>query len=179
MLLCSQFMRLGYGTHTHKCTRAVGSHVLPALLVIPQTNYNVFSSSSFPLFSFSISLAVLPPSSCNWIWIKMAFPFLRYSSLLWLKRDLPAEITHNYRHTYTHKLTDCSADTLHLRKNIFTNKQHPHPPHYSDKLHSQRSTTSPAFAVFHCFFISSHTLCLNSFLSLLHYSLSPSRRSSL
>lgn len=112
---------------THECmrmhTHAVSSHVLPALLVIPQTNYNVFPP---PPFSSSTSLTLLSPSSCNWIWIKMAFPFLLYSSLLWLKRDLPGEITHKHRCT----LTDCSAETLHLRKNIFTNKQAPTLTHH-------------------------------------------------
>ena len=61
MLLCSEFTGLGHGTHvqtqprsltrahTHTHARTVSSHVLPALLVIPQTNYNVFSSSSFLL----------------------------------------------------------------------------------------------------------------------------------
>lgn len=169
MLLFSQYMGLGHSTHTNTEMHVhARSQVLPAFLVIPQTNYNVFSSS-VPLFSFSTSLTPLLLSSCNWIWIKMAFPFLLYSSLLWLKRDLPREITHNHRHTNTRTLTDCSTETLHLRKNIFTNKQRPPPPapHGSNKLRSQRSTTSIAFAVFHCLasflshtlFFSLHVFC--------------------
>lgn len=82
-------------THIQMCSNTVSSHVLPALLVIPQTNYNVFSSS-FLLLQFPCSIP--SPSSCNWIWMKMAFPFLLYSSLLWLKRDLPGEITHKHRY---------------------------------------------------------------------------------
>ena len=84
-------------------------------------------------------------SSCNWIWIKMAFPFLLYSSLLWLKRDLPGEITRKHTRSHTHVLARswtasrcwrCVLCKKKEEKNIFTNKQalpasttSPHSPH--------------------------------------------------
>ncbi len=94
-----------YHTHTHTHTHTG----LPALLVIPQTNYKIFSSS------FTLS----PSSSSNWIWIKMAFPFLLCFFFVWLKTDLPREIT----------VSD--GEKSHLRKNVFTNpkQQSPSPSH--------------------------------------------------
>lgn len=90
-----------YHTHTHTG--------LPALLVIPQTHYKIFSSS------FTLS----PSSSSNWIWIKMAFPFLLCFFFVWLKTDLPREIIVS------------GGEKSHLRKNVFTNpkQQSPSPSH--------------------------------------------------
>lgn len=75
------------------------SHVLPALLVIPQTNYAFSSSSSSLLFQ-------LPQSSLSFqLQLDLDkdgfFPFLLHSPLLWLKRDLPVEITRKRSHTHT------------------------------------------------------------------------------
>lgn len=99
----------------------------------------------------------------------MAFPFLLYSSLLWLKRDLPGEITrkHARSHTRTRTLVDCitllTLRFVEKKTSSLTNKPSPtHLPslpsclHYSDKLHSQRSPTSLALACLSplCFFFS-------------------------
>lgn len=125
--------------HTHRCTRTVSSHVLPALLVIPQTNYNVFSSSS----SSSFLLLHLPQSTLSFQLQldldKDGFPF---SSLFFaaLAKEGFARGDYTQTLTQTHTtctLTDCSVETLHLRKNIFTNKQAPHspPPPFPDPPH--------------------------------------------
>lgn len=80
----------------------------------------------------------------------MAFPFLLHSFPLWLKRDLPGEITHKDTHTNTHTHAR-SRETLHLREtSSLTNglpglpSIHHCPPllRCSDKLYSQGSTTS-------------------------------------
>lgn len=63
-----------------------------------------------------------PSSSSNWIWIKMAFPFLLCFCFVWLKTDLPREIT-------------VSGEKSHLRKNVFTNpKQQSPSPSISPSL---------------------------------------------
>lgn len=134
MLLYAELAGLGHGALAKKNNNARArsqscSHVLPALLVIPQTNYAFSSSSSSLLFQ-------LPQSSRSFqLQLDLDkdgfFPFLLHSPLLWLKRDLPVEITHTRSRTHTHRTcapVDCSAETLHLRKNIFTNKQGPPPP---------------------------------------------------
>ena len=140
MLLCSEFTGLGHGTHvqtqprsltrahTHTHARTVSSHVLPALLVIPQTNYNVFSSSSFLLLH-------LPHSTlCFQLQLDLDKDGFSFSSLFFAalaKEGFAREITrkHGRSHARTRTLVDCiTLLTLRFvqkkqKKNIFTNKQ--------------------------------------------------------
>lgn len=127
MLLRSEFMGLSHGTHTHTNARthAVSSHVLPALLVIPQTNYNVFSSSSFFLLH-------LPRSTLSFqLQLDLDKDGFSFSSLFFpaLAKEgfARGDYTQTHNHTLTCTLIDCSTETLHLRKNFFTNKQTPTP----------------------------------------------------
>lgn len=98
MLLCSEFMGLGHGSHTHTNIQ-MHAHTHSQQSCSASTPCNP-SDKLQRLLLLSRppppSLTLLSPSSCNWIWIKMAFPFLLYSSLLWLKRDLPGEITQTH-----------------------------------------------------------------------------------
>lgn len=107
MSLCTESMGLDHVIHTNVLTHSKQS----CSASISCCNPSDTLQRLLLLVSSSTSLILLSSSSCNWIWIKMAFPFLLFSSLLWLKRDLPGEITRMQRYSYT---TNCSTETLHL-----------------------------------------------------------------
>lgn len=155
MGLYSEFIGLGHSTHTH--THTVSSHVLPALLVIPQTNYSVFSSSSFLLLHLAHSTISFQ------LQLDLDKDGFSFSSLFFPALAKEGFARGDYTQTQAY-LRACSQTTawrhcISGKTSLLTNSPHPpplylsHPPrlHYSDKLHSQRSTTSLAFSVFHCF----------------------------
>lgn len=120
MLFCSKFMGLGRGIQTHTHTHTFKKQSCPASASCNPSD----KLQCLLLFSSPTSLlASLSSSSCNWIWIKMAFPFLLHSFPLWLKRDLPGEITHKDTHTNTH--TRSQQRDVAFEGNIFTNKRPP------------------------------------------------------
>lgn len=109
--------------HTH--TRAVSSHVLPALLVIPQTNYNVFSSSSFLLLHLPHSTLCfqlqLDLDKDGFSFSSLFFPALAKEGFARGDYAQTRAVTHAYSHARgLHHAVDIAFCG---KKNIFTNKQ--------------------------------------------------------